>query len=392
MTTLSNADAVLKDFYLDVIANQLNTNVSPLWNAIKTSTENVEGKKLCKVVPFGLNGGVGAGTEEGTLPLAAENKYLSFELPLVNLYGVLEISDKAVKASAQSSGAFLDLVNAEMEGLLNAGKFSLSRMLFGDGSGVLAVKTAGTNGSFTMDVDSTRNLVEGMTLEFWAGTAKDATTSGARIAKVDHAAKRITLTKALSASIGLSNDVRLYVQGSKDKELCGLGAIVDSTITSLYGIDRTNNAGLNAYVQTKQSSEVFDDVYLMRALDEAAERSGGDINYITCAYDVRRAYQKYLKTNSRNIDVATLAGGYKTITFNGIPIAADRFMKNGEMFMLNTNDFTLCQLGDWDWMTGEAGKILKQKQGFPMYTATLVKYANLICDRPNGVALLKNLC
>ena len=36
------------------------------------------------------------------------------------------------------------------------------------------------------------------------------------------------------------------------------------------------------------------------------------------------------------------------------------------------------------WLEGEDGKVLKQVAGKPVYTATLVKYAELLCYRPCG--------
>ena len=39
----------------------------------------------------------------------------------------------------------------------------------------------------------------------------------------------------------------------------------------------------------------------------------------------------------------------------------------------------------------ENGKILRQNQGKPTYTATLVKYCDLICQKPNGQAVLTGI-
>jgi hypothetical protein len=86
-----------------------------------------------------------------------------------------------------------------------------------------------------------------------------------------------------------------------------------------------------------------------------------------------------------------IEGGHKSISFNGIPIVADRFCPYGTMYLINTDDFKLCQLGDWQWMESEDGKILHQIPGKPVYTATLVKYAELLCTRPNGQARITGI-
>ena len=79
-----------------------------------------------------------------------------------------------------------------------------------------------------------------------------------------------------------------------------------------------------------------------------------------------------------------LAGGYKAITYNGIPVYADRFVADDTMYVLNTDEFTLHQLCDWKWLEGEDGRVIKQNANYATYSATLVKYADLICNKPNA--------
>ena len=68
MVTLQTAENALKNVYLGVVANQLNTNANPLLARIKHSSKDVWGKEIRKLAPFGINGGVGAGSEDGALP------------------------------------------------------------------------------------------------------------------------------------------------------------------------------------------------------------------------------------------------------------------------------------------------------------------------------------
>ena len=91
MITLENAEKALKDVYLDVVANQLNMNANPLLGKIKQSTGDVWGKKIIKMAPYGVNGGIGAGDEDGTLPVASGTNYLNFQAELKNLFGKMRI-------------------------------------------------------------------------------------------------------------------------------------------------------------------------------------------------------------------------------------------------------------------------------------------------------------
>ncbi len=383
MVDLTTAQNALKDAYLVAACNQLNTKTNPLLAKIKQSSSDVYGKQIIKVAPVGLNGGIGAGSETGELPTAKENNYVQFKTTLKNLYGTIEISDKAIRASSASSCAFIDLLNAEMEGLLTASKFNLGRMLYGDGTGAVATVSSFAGGVAT--VDSVKNLMEGMVVDVYDAVGDASTNKGLRIAYVDRVNKTVAFTTT-PASMN-AGDV-FYVQGSKNNEITGLGAIFGSSAT-LYGLNRAANKWLNPY--TSSTSQEISDSLLQTAVDFLEENTGSNIDFITCGAGVKRAYQQYLACYRRNIDVTNLEGGYKAISFNGIPVVSDRFVADDTLYMLDTSKFTLHQLCDWEWIEGEGGKILRQKAGYPAYTATLVKYADLICDQPNGQAKFTNI-
>jgi len=381
MVDLTTAQNALKDAYLVAACNQLNTKTNPLLAKIKQSSSDVYGKQIIKMAPVGLNGGVGAGSETGELPTANENNYVQFKTTLKNLYGTIEISDKAIRASANDSGAFVNLLNAEMEGLLTASKFNLGRMLYGDGSG--SVGTVQSNASGVLTLDNVKNLMEGMVVDIYSSGSK--VVEGVRVAYVDRVNKTVQFTSTIS---GVDAGDILYVQGSKDNEITGLGAIFGNSET-LYGLNRTANKWLSPFTST-DAREINDNL-LQSAVDFLEENTGSNIDFITCGAGVKRAYQDYLACYRRNIDVAMLEGGYKAITFNGIPVVSDRFIPDDTLYMLDTSKFTLHQLCDWEWIEGEGGKILRQKAGYPAYTATLVKYADLICEQPNGQAKFTNI-
>ena len=380
MVSLTSASNALKNVYLGVVANQLNTNANPLLGKIEQSTSDVWGKQIIKLAPFGINGGIGAGTETGTLPIAAENQYVQFVTDLKNLYGRISISDKAMRASANSAGAFVNLLNAEMEGLVKASSFNFGRMLYGDGSGLLATVVSFESSTGAITVDSVRNLIEGMVIDVYNTSGKVSASSGKRISYVDRANNKFYLDATASALSFAKND-EIYVQNSKGLEITGLGAIFGSA-EKLYGLTKADYPWLSPYVDST-TKEISDET-IQAGLDSLEESGGLSANFITCSRAVRKAYQKYLSYFRRNIDVMDLAGGFKAITYNGTPIYADRFVKDDEMYLLNTDEFTLHQLCDWKWLEGDDGKVIKQNPDEATYCATLVKYADLICNKPNS--------
>ena len=378
--TINSAENVLKSVYLNVLANQLNTNANPLLAKIKQTDAGVWGKEIIKLAPYGINGGVGAGSETGALPTAGGNNYVQFKTTLKNLFGKIELSDKAIRASQNVAGSFVNLLNDEMEGLINASKFNLGRMLYGDGSGLLATATASTETTIT--VDDARNLIEGMIVDIYIGNTPAFTSK--RITFVDRTTNTVHFANLNTA---VDTGAKLYVQGSKGNEITGLEAIFGQG--ELYGLSRADHPWLKPYVQSE--SVQMDDIMLQNAIDKIEDKGGSEIDFIACSRDVRKAYQQYLQYYRRNVDVTKLEGGALAITFNGIPVVADKFIKDGTAYLLSTKDFALHQLGDWTWLESDDGKILKQNPGYPTYSATLVKYADLICDRPLGQAKITNI-
>ena len=83
--------------------------------------------------------------------------------------------------------------------------------------------------------------------------------------------------------------------------------------------------------------------------------------------------------------------GYKALSYSGIPFVVDRFCGKKDMYLLNTDDFKLHQLCDWRWLEGDDGRVLKQTAGKPVYTATLVKYADLLCEKPSGQGVITGI-
>ena len=272
MITLESADNALKKVYLDVVSNQLNTNANPLLAKIEQTTQDVWGKEIVKIAPFGINGVIGAGDEAGVLPASAGNNYVKFVTELKNLYGKIEISDKAIRASENSAGAFVNLLNAEMEGLIKASKFNFGRMLFGDGSGKIATVSAVE--SRTATVDTVKNMIEGLVVDIYASSGV-LVVKGARIVAVDRINKTFTVDKALD---GVTADCFVTVQNSFGKELTGLGAIFGES--DLYGVSRSANSWMKPYSKTSVGT-ITDDV-IQSAIDYLYENVGSTVDYITC--------------------------------------------------------------------------------------------------------------
>ncbi len=383
--TLQSADNALKSYYLDVVSDQLNNKINPFFSMIEKNSEQVWGKEVRQLVCHGINGGIGAGTEDGMLPKARESEYVQFVSDLKNLYGVVEISDKAVRASENNAGAFVNLLNYEMDNLIKSSAFNFGRMLFGDGSGTLAKVYGVNNGE--IQLDTINNVVEGMIVDFYTpdGTKLEEY-SGKKVISINRDETSIKIQGVSLTEECMEEDTKVVVSGSYNKEITGLKAIFNVNSGSLYGLDYQNNSWMKPYIRHGVGN--INEVAIQMAIDNIEAKSGSVPNLIICSWGVRRTLQKVFANANTKLGMMELQGGYNTISYNGIPIVADRFCPNGTIYLLNTDDFTLHQLCDWQWLTGDDGKVLKQVAGKPVYTATLVKYAELMCARPFAQGML----
>ena len=387
MITIETADNALKSFYLDAVTEALDLKTNPLLAQIERSTADVVGKDVRKLIKYGVNGGISAGSETGDLPMSSTTQNVQFISTLKNLYGTIEISDKALRASANNEGAFVNLLNDEMQSLIRSASFNFGRMLYGDGTGYIAsVVMIEVGGKVTLT--DVRGVVEGMIVDF---TTEEGTiisdAVGYKVVSVDRAKKLVVFRGPEDLADCIPVGARMYLHDSKGYEITGLKAIFDNG--QLYGVDRSANPIMKPYKVTNVG-EINENI-IQKAMDTIEENSGSQVNFIVCSWGVKRALAEYFRQFKVAMPTIDFAGGFKAVSFNGIPVVADRFCPAGTMYLLNTQDFKIHQLCDWKWLEGEDGKILKQIPGKPVYTATLVKYAELMCQRPNGQGMLTGI-
>ena len=386
MVTLQSADKALKSFYLDAIAETLNFKTNPVLAQVQRTSADVTGKDVRKTVRLGVNGGIGAGTETGELPEAKNSEYAQLVTTLKNLYGRIEISDKALRAAANNEGAFVDLLNEEMQSLVKSATFNFGRMLFCDGTGAATFTHGGAGTS--VYVDNASGLEAGMYIDFFAPSGDPVPDyQNVKINKVNRSNGELIIDiDGFVDDLSLIDGYRIAVHGSYGNEITGLEAIFGDD--EIYGVARDSSLMTPTVVE---NAGVISENVIQKTIDDVEMTSGSKVNFIICSWGVRRAIMEYYNGLNKSLPTMQIAGGYTALNFNGIPIVVDRFCPRGTMYLLNTEDFKLHQLCDWQWLEAEDGKILKQIPGKPVYTATLVKYAELMCERPCGQAKITGI-
>ena len=385
MISLTTADQALKDVSLEAISNQLNNLTDVFYSKIEATSDYVSGNTVKKLVSLGMNGGIGAGTEVGGLPTPNSNNYACLTSNLKNLYGQICLSDKAIRASRDEAGAFVDLLSAEMENLVETGRFHLARILYGKGNGYLGYVSSSQNNSNVLTVNNVNNMGIGLRIRAFLNGNEVTRFQNAVITDINHEAKTITISVTMD-SANANQALDLYTFDGVNGESIGLAGLCDANITTLYGLNRTTTSFLTPGFNQNSNYTI---ATLTKVVDDSQINTNAQIDLIPCGFNFRRKLQTLLKASSLNTDVCSYKGGFKTITFLGIPVVASRFISDNYGYLVDSSYWHLHQLCDWTWLTNNRGEVLHQREGYPIHTATLAKYCELMCDRPETVTFVK---
>jgi len=386
MITIATAENALKNIYLDTVINDINKKTNPFLTMVEENTRTASGKNAKVSIRYG-QAAVGAGTETGDLPTGDNEKSVELSVPLKNLYGTFQISDKAIKAASLDPNAFASLLGGEMQNLVAAAQNNLTSMLYGNGKKLLAVfdSTAFYNDTRNKIIVGSKyinNFSKDMRLNIVTNTGVSVTDSDNDnlITEVNIPAGMITLSDELVAN----KADRYYVYNYSDDQtsMNGIDSVFNPSVYGAHTYDYPEIAPCN-YRDNGDALRVLDEEAVLEFLDAYEEHCQSMPADIMLTHPrVKKSIFESLKNTRSNIATTELAGGFHGFTFNGIPLYSDVKCKAGNLYVLNSKSFAMHQLCDWTWLSNEDGSILKQTPGKATYMATLVKYADLICDKP----------
>jgi len=372
ITNLQIASEALKSFYLPGLRYQMNDKASVFIAQIEKNSDSVVGSEIVMALRYGRQGGVGNRPDDGDLPTPNSRKTKQAKWETKNFFARFMITEKLIQASRSNQGAFTSMLETEIADCETDAKLELSRQAMGDGIGVLATIT-GAASNKTIPVDSTMFLAEGMLIDIYNGD--NLINEEVEIIAVDDEEKKVTLSDVGTVADGY----KLYVSGNKDMELTGLEAVFNAP--TLYGIDRSIYPWFKA--SKKNVNGEISEVAIQEAIDEAERKAGASINFLLCSFGVRRAYLNLMLAQKQFVNTLELKGGWKALSFNGIPLVADKFVKNGKLYCLDLSNWAMHQMSDFDWLDRD-GAILSRVSNKAAYEATLFKFCDLGCDKPKG--------
>ena len=376
--TLKTFEKALKENYLPVWRNGLTTEPTPLLGKIKKVP--LKSNKIVATAPVGLSGGFGFGAEGMATPEAGNVKFERFETNAKDMYVNIAISAKAVRLTG-SGGAMANALDTEVKAAYETAKWNVGRSLFGNGTGKLANSEATTTSA--IKVDSTKYLKEGLIVDIYTdGGELQANGKGVRIVAVDRINNTITIDASNSLSKGF-----ITVQNSYNKEITGLNAIFDDSITSIYGVNKADNPYLKPTVIEADTD--IEDGILWDAVDQAETYKNSKINMMLMGRQAYKSYVDYLRTNNTRIETITkeIVGGFKSLAFafgnREIDMVYEQFVPDNEVWCVDTGALEL-HTQEWDFADLQGGGIFNLMERSSVYRALLANYGDLICTNPGG--------
>lgn len=389
------------------IAEQVFTQLV-LWNNVlknvATNTGAVNGKYL--TVHYGRNIGSAAGSETVTLPTAGYQKYNQAVIPMKKNYHQIEITDLAIQASKNSMEYLVNLLDAEVKGAKEDMKRQLSRQGYGDGSGVICqIDGIGSSPTFNL-----KNPMVGKDASaFFEGGAagvgtpvmvdSSKTTATSEVYTIVSSvtdADTITLATGTGVADGdyvfmaHNNGTATPTVSNRAAEITGLKALVDdgTNLTILESIDRSSNAWWKSYVNSNSTQRSLTNSLLQTTFLESKKM--GNPKFALTSFDVYAAYGELLSADRRYTDTMELKGGFKGVSFNGLPMIADYDAPYDEVYFIDPTTLSVEELAPMSFMD-EDGSMLARSATTPAFQGTLRYYSNLAISAPNKNSALRDV-
>lgn len=410
---LSTLNPILKEDYKDFI-DQLNNDCF-ITSQIDANTDNVQGRRAVHSIHTKRTTGVGSRGESvnSTLPTAGNQGTAVVNVPLRRHYGRIQISLGTMEQANQPTGAFVDGVDLEMNGIRNDVMRDRCRQVWGTSNGVIAQCTT-TNSSTTIALATTTTLTQ--MEQLWADggmicdigtvaspatiaedrtiTAYSDTTPGSYTVTISGAAVSTTSSHFIfRADNGGASDNSGNVDDGQ-YELTGLQTIVDSSgyTHTLTAASTPSWAAYEAAI-----SGLPTEAAINNAIQRTSIKSGKSVNVLVCGPGVHQSVANLLLSTKRHVAPSVdLKAGYSGIEWSapavgrqgGVQVALviDRDCPGGSMFGLNFDSLVWYHTpgsGDWKWLDQD-GSILARVSNEPAFEGTLYSIAELAVKQRNA--------
>lgn len=409
--TRAEAEGILKEFYLPVAREQLNTQ-TVLLDRIDQNSDNVEGLEVVLSLHVRRNPGKGARLDNEDLPTAGNQKHIKSRVGMRYNYLRGQVTGPTLAAAKTDRGSFLRPMENEMSGAVTNSREDINRQLFGTSDGVIsALADTGSSTTVTLLASQTvearqvkiRQIHEGDRVDIGQndGTlaGAQATASDREVLSVDPDAFTFVIS---GAAIDVAAGDCVFIHGSagspvgdEQRELTGLQSIVSDT-GELFGVDPATWSMWKSTVSEnggtlRSTTEGLVQSTIQRKTNVSDSKT---VNLALSSYGVMQNYYNQLASRRQIVDKVDIGGGYQGLfidtLFGRVPFTHDKDCPANSMFLLDTAHLTINQSSDWEMM-GEDGSKLSRVPNRDAYEFTLFKYAELTTDMRNAHAVIRDL-
>lgn len=412
---LSTLSTILKEYYLGPVTEQLNNEVL-LLSRLESKSEDLVGKRAYVPLHWGRSGGIGARSEGETLPVAGKQQYEKAVYDLKYLYGVVRVTGPSMAKTKNEAGAFLQALKSELDGVRNDLKKDLARQVYGNGTGVVATVATNAANSTTVAYVGTEALRKGQLYPGFVATIYDASATADlagthTISAVDVTAGTVTFAAAVGVPLANNDTIRRAgvktssaTEGntySLSDEVDGLRRIVSNTATALGGITPTGNAAWWDNQRIAASGASSTDGSSTKALTlediqkglNLARIAGGMPSSVITSLGIQREFYMLLQDYVRYVEPdssMSYGAGFKTLSYNGMPVIADIDAPYGQMYILDEATMKVFSDQDWHFLDAD-GLTLRQVTGVDAFEAILARYMNLGATRRNNQVVITGI-
>jgi hypothetical protein len=425
--TKTTLDAVLKDYYIGPLQEQLNNEVMVL-NMFEKAKITWAGRQGVVPVHVGRNAGVGF-SDTGALPAAGNQVTKQLNFTAAYLYGRFQVTGPAIASAAKGGTAsFIGALELEMDklkddvrnqadramtsggrvvGFLNQRKAEGAAATWefrGDFAKIAAAYTAkgGNVDVAVVDCSNATLTGEAVTYEFITTLAAlDTAHAGFSPAngtvRLSNALDTTGVAAGFGAALVISdtNAALDYLNTEPTGIYGNLGYV------SLFGVDRGSVAAdataLQSVIMTQDvdndgNAEALTLERMQQVIDSISVTSGMDIDVIMMNPIMRSRYTGLIAGNIfKPVEKATTGdGGFLGLSYGGVPIKSARQVDTGLILFLNTKCWKLAVLEDGKFADLD-GSVLSRVSGNDSWEGFYKWYYNHYCYRPNANGVLTGI-
>ena len=343
--SITSLSAVLKEFYLGPINEQLNQeiNVFKLFDAL-----SVEWAGKTAIIPLHVsrNSAVKAVSEGAPLPTAGQEGYEKLSVTAKFVYGRFQMTGPSIAAASKAIGSFGTITQLEMDKLVEDVKVFCNKMLFVGGPCIGYVWHDGSTASpeYSGRFDDVP-VGGGNTVNIYNANTGATLASGVALSAISETA--LTLG---AAQTFVKGEVYVVYHNASQFTAEPTGMNGNLAAPNLFGIDRSLSA--NSILRSSfklaggtSASGAYDDLALedlQAILDKVLLASGKEPNIIWMNPVQRQSYTSLLQgvtagnifTTSRG-EVGVGDAGFSGLGYNNVPIKTSQNCPKGTIYFMN---------------------------------------------------------